>query len=98
MFNEHRIMCENQQPVLYLFTQPFDVNTTLVKGIFEHLHEDVLLDWASDYLDAFNINFVGNLVKIVSGFTIVRNLEFSLQLKKSCPLKESKVLHFKKTP
>jgi len=90
-------MCENQQPVLYLFTQPFDVSTTLVKGIFEHLHEEVLLDWAYDYLDTFGISFVGNLVKIVSGLTIVRNLEFSLQVKKNCPIEKSKILHFRKS-
>lgn len=97
MFNEYKIMCEKGQPVLYLFTQPFDVHTTLVKGIFEHLHEDVLLDWTYDYLDTCNISFVGNLVKVVSGLTIVRNLEISLQMKKDCHLNKSKILHFKKT-
>jgi hypothetical protein len=90
-------MYENQQPVLYLFTYPFDVNTTLVKGIFEHLHEEVILDWTYDYLDTFGINFVGNLVKIVSGLTIVRNLEFSLQTKQNGPIKKSKILHFRKS-
>lgn len=96
MFNEYKIMCEKGQPVLYLFTQTFDVNSTLVKGIFEHLHEDVLLDWTYDYLDTFDISFVGNLVKVVSGFTIVRNLELSLQMKKDCPSKKAKILPFKK--
>jgi len=89
-------MCERGQPVLYLFTQPFDANATLVKGIFEHLHEDVLLDWAYDYLNAVDISFVGNLIKVVSGFTIIRRLELSLQMKKNCPIEKSKILNFKK--
>lgn len=95
MFNEYKIVCEKGQPVLYLFTQQFDANTTLVKGIFEHLHEDVLLDWTYDYLDTFDISFVGNLVKVVSGFTIVRNLELSLQIKKASPIEKSNILAFK---
>lgn len=96
MFNEHRITCESGQPVLYLFTQPFDVNTTLIKGIFEHLHEEVILDWAYDYLDTFNISFVGSLIKIVSGLTIVRNLESSFLMKKNVPIEPSKLLPFKR--
>ena len=96
MFNEHKIMCESGQPVLYLFTQSFDVNTTLVKGIFKHLHEDVILDWAYDYLNTFNINFVGNLIKVVSDLTIVRSIKLSLEVERKYPIEKSKILLFKK--
>jgi len=94
MFTEHRITCENNQSVLYLFTQPFDASMNLVKGIFEHLHEDVLLDWADDYLDAYDISFVGDIIRVVAGSTIVRDLTFPLYMKKNAPIPETKVLDF----
>ena len=94
MFNEHKITCENRQSVLYLFTQPFDTNMILVKGIFEHLHDDVLLDWADDYLDSHNVSFVGDIVKIVAGSIIVRELKFPTYMKKNTPVPEAKVLNF----
>ena len=94
MFNEHKITCENSQSVLYLFTQPFDASMNLVKGIFEHLHEDVLLDWADDYLETYNVSFVGDIVRIVAGSTIVRDLKFPIYMKKSTPVAETKVLNF----
>ena len=94
MFNEHKITCENNQSVLYLFTQPFDASMTLVKGIFEHLHEDVLLDWADDYLDTYDISFVGDIIRVVAGSTIVRDLDFPLYMKKNTPIPKAKVLNF----
>jgi len=94
MFSEHKIMCENNQSVLYLFTQPFDASMALVKGIFEHLHEDVLLDWADDYLDAYDVSFVGDVIRVVAGSTIVRDLSFPLYMKKSIAIPEAKVLDF----
>ena len=94
MFNEHKITCENNQSVLYLFTQPFDASIGLVKGIFEHLHEDVLLDWADDYLNAYNISFVGDLVRVVAGSTIVRDLEFPFYMRKNIPTPSTKILSF----
>ena len=94
MFNEHKITCENNQSVLYLFTQPFDASMTLVKGIFEHLHEDVLLDWADDYLDMHNISFVGDIIRVVAGSTIVRDLKFPYYMKKNIPIPKTKVLNF----
>jgi len=96
LFNEHKITYENSQSVLYLFTQSFDASLTLVKGIFQHLHEDVLLDWADDYLDLHDINFVGDLIRVVAGSTIVRDLEFPLYMKKeSMPMTvSSKILKF----
>lgn len=87
-------MCENNQSVLYLFTQPFDGSMNLVKGIFEHLHEDVLLDWAEDYLEMHHVSFFGDLIKIVAGFTIVRNLTFPLYMKNAVPTTEGKILKF----
>ena len=75
MFVDHKIICESKKPVLYLFTSSFDASTTLVKGIFEHLHEDVLIDWAQDYLIYAKVSFVGSLIKVVAGSTIVRILE-----------------------
>jgi len=94
MFNEHKITYENSQSVLYLFTQPFDASMNLVKGIFEHLHEDVLLDWADDYLNSYDVSFVGDIIRIVAGSTIVRDLNFPLYMKKSTPVSNSKVLNF----
>jgi len=94
MFNGHKITCENRQSVLYLFTQPFDCNVHLVKGIFEHIHEDVLLDWTDDYLDTYNISFVGDIVKIVADSTIVRSLNFPMYLKKITPISQAKILKF----
>ena len=94
MFNDHKITCENSQSVLYLFTQPFDTSMKLVKGIFEHLHEDVLLDWADDYITAHNISFGGDVVRVVAGSTIVRDLKFPLYMKKNTPIYETKVLNF----
>jgi len=96
MFNGHKITCESGQSVLYLFTQPLDASATLVKGIFEHLHEDVLLDWAYNYLEAFDISFVGSLIKVVSNLTVVRNLECALEFKKESPFEEAKVLQFRR--
>ena len=96
MFNEHKITCENRQSVLYLFAQSFDTNTILVKGIFEHFHEDVLLDWADDYLDSHNVSFVGDIVKIVASSIIVRELKFPTYMKKLIPLAPNKVIEFKK--
>jgi len=93
MFNEHKITCENSQSVLYLFTQPFDANMSLVKGIFEHLHEDVLLDWADEYLDAYDVAFVGDLIRVVSGSTIVRDLQYPMYMKKTAPIAENKILN-----
>ena len=95
MFNDHKITCENRESVLYLFTQPFDASMSLIKGIFEHLHEDVLLDWADDYLDTYDVSFGGDVIRVVAGSTIVRNLRFPLYMKKSIPLPTSKVLNFK---
>ena len=95
MFNEHKITRENNQSVLYLFTQSFDASINLIKGIFEHLHEDVLLDWADDYLDTFDIAFHGDLIKVVAGSTIVRNLKFPLYMKTPAPISRNKVLNFK---
>jgi len=94
MFNDHKITCENSQSVLYLFTQPFDASMNLVKGIFEHLHEDVLLDWADDYLNAYDISFTGDIIRIVTGSTIIRTLSFPLYMKRSAPVSDSKVLDF----
>jgi|GEM_PF-1126222 len=94
MFNEHKITCENNQSVLYLFTQPFDASINLIKGIFEHLHEDVLLDWADDYLNIHDVSFVGDIIRIVAGSTIIRDLNFPLYMKKSTPISDSKVLNF----
>jgi len=94
MFNEHKITCENRQSVLYLFAQPFDTSINLVKGIFEHLHEDVLLDWTNNYLDAYNVLFVGDIVRIVAGSTIVRDLNFPLYMKRNTPIPKTKVLNF----
>ena len=94
MFNEHKIACENRQSVLYLFTQPFDTSMNLVKGIFEHLHEDVLLDWADDYLDTNNISFCGDIIRVVAGSTIVRDLNFPLYMKKNTPIPKAKILNF----
>lgn len=94
MFNEHKITCENNQSVLYLFTQPFDASMSLIKGIFEHLHEDVLLDWADDYLDTYDVAFHGDMIRVVAGSTIVRNLKFPLYMKTQAPILRSKVLNF----
>jgi len=94
MFNEHKITCENNQSVLYLFTQPFDANMNLIKEIFEHLHEDVLLDWTDDYLDSYHLSFSGDIVRVVVGATIVRNLSFPFYMKKYTPIAETKVLNF----
>jgi len=66
----------------------------LVKGIFEHLHEDVLLDWVDDYLDSHNVSFSGDIIKIVVGSTIVRDLNFPLYMKKNTPVRKTKVLNF----
>ena len=94
MFNEHKITCENSQSVLYLFTQPFDNNINLVKGIFEHIHEDVLLDWADDYLDVCKISFNGDVIRIVVGSTIVRELTFPFYMKKKTPIPKDNILKF----
>jgi len=94
MFNEHKITCENSQSVLYLFTQPFDTSMNLVKGIFEHLHEDVLLDWADDYLDTHDISFGGDIIRVLAGSTIVRDLNFPLYMKKNTPIPKTKILNF----
>ena len=95
MFNEHKITCENSQSVLYLFTQQFDTNMNLVRGIFEHIHEDVLLDWADDYIDIHNISFSGDIIKVVVGSTIVRDLNFPLYMKKRTSIPKTNVLNFK---
>jgi len=96
LFNEHKITYENNQSVLYLFTQSFDASLNLIKGIFQHLHEDVLLDWADDYLDLHDITFVGDLIRVVAGATIVRDLEFPLYMRRdNSPLvTSSKILKF----
>jgi len=94
MFNEHKITCENRQSVLYLFTQPFDGSMNLIKGIFEHLHEDVLLDWADDYLDTYDVSFVGDVIRVVVDSTIVRSLKFPRYMKKNIPIPETKILNF----
>jgi len=94
MFNEHKITRENSQSVLYLFAQPFDASMSLVKGVFEHLHEDVLLDWADDYIDAYDLTFGGDLIRVVAGSTIVRDLPFPAYMKKNRPIAKSKVLKF----
>ena len=94
MFNEHKITCENSQSVLYLFTQPFDASMSLVRGIFEHLHEDVLLDWADDYLHTYDVSFGGDIIKVVAGSTIVRDLNFPFYMKRNTPTPETKVLNF----
>ena len=95
MFNEHKITFENSQSVLYLFTQSFDTNLNLIKNIFANLHEDVLLDWTDDYLDLYDIPFNGELVRIVAGSTIVRDLNFPLYMKRIIePKMGGKVLKF----
>ena len=94
MFSEHKITCENRESVLYLFTQPFDASLNLIKGIFEYLHEDVLLDWADDYLDTYDVSFSGDIIRVVAGSTIVRDLRFPLYMKKNVPIPETKVLNF----
>lgn len=95
MFNNHKITNENSQSVLYLFTQPIDASLNLVKGIFNHLHEDVLLDWTDDYLDANDVSFVGDLVRVVAGSTIVRDLEFPIYMKRCItPVSSAKILPF----
>ena len=81
LFNEHKITYENSQSVLYLFTQSFDANLNLIKGIFQHLHEDVLLDWTDDYIDLHDITFFGDIVRVVAESTIVRDLEFPAYMK-----------------
>jgi len=93
MFNEHKITCENNKSVMYLFTQPFDASISLVKEIFQHLHEDVLLDWTDDYLDKTGILFTGDLIKIVAGQTIVKDLAFPKYMKHYAPPPESKVIN-----
>ena len=95
MFNEHKITYENSQSVLYLFTQSFDTNLNLIKGIFSNLHEDVLLDWTDDYLDLHDIPFAGELVRIVAGSTIVRDFPFPFYMKKEYePKRNGKILKF----
>jgi len=81
LFNKHKITYENSQSVLYLFTQSFDADLNLIRGIFQHLHEDVLLDWTDDYIAQYDITFVGDLIRVVAGTTIVRDLEFPLYMK-----------------
>lgn len=95
MFNGHKIACESGQPVLYLFTQPLDVDTSLVKGIFEHLHEEVLLDWIRNYMETFNVCFVGNWIKVVSHLTIIRDLKCPFALKNATPIETNKILPFR---
>jgi len=94
MFNEHKITSENSKSVLYLFTQPFDASMSLVKSIFEHLHEDVLLDWTDDYLERYNVSFMGDLIRVVAGSTIVRDLTFPTYMKEHIPPTGKKVLNF----
>lgn len=94
MFVEHKIIWENRQNVLYLFAQPFDANINFVKGIFEHLHEDVLLDWTNDYLDVYDVLFRGNLIKIVSGQTIICELEYPPYMREIILVAENKVIQF----
>ena len=92
MFSEHKITYENKQHVLYLFIQQIECSVNLVKDIFEYLHEDVLLDWSYDYLDTQDVSFRGNHVKIVSGSTIVRDLEFPFYMRKVVPVSEGKII------
>jgi len=95
MFVDHKIVCENKEPVLYLFAQSIDASITLVKGIFEHLHEEVLIDWAQDYLIYSEVSFVGSLIKVVAGSTIVRNLELPVVIKRRANLPPGKLIPFK---
>jgi len=95
MFVDHKIVCENKEPVLYLFAQSIDASITLVKGIFEHLHEEILIDWAQDYLIDLDVSFVGSLIKVVAGSTIVRDLEFPFTMKKATGLSPGKIIPFK---
>ena len=97
LFNEHKIVSENGKSVLYLFTQSFDANLTLIKGIFQHLHNDVLLDWVDDYLDLYDINFLGDLIRIVAESTIVRDLDFPFYMRRAMPtpVANRKILEFR---
>lgn len=95
MFIEHKITFEKGENVLYLYTQPFDVNTDIVKGIFEHLHEDVLWDWTKDYLDENNLLFRGKQIKIVTEKFIVRELEFPKHLRKLTRPSKRKIITLK---
>jgi len=96
MFVDHKIVCENKEPVLYLFAQSIDASIVLVKGIFEHLHEEVLIDWAQDYLMDLDISFVGSLIKVVAGSTIVRHLELPFVMKRESHLQPGKLIPFKR--
>ena len=75
MFNHHKILCENKSPILYLFACQLDANVDLIRDIFGHIHDEILLDWAYDYLGSNGVSFGGNKVKIVCGETIVRILD-----------------------
>ena len=94
MFNQHHIAWENEESVLYLFVPPIEGSSVLAENIFAHIHEDVLYDWAQDYLIFSDSSFFGKRINIVSGHRIIRKINRAVEVKSSRADHAGKVIPF----
>jgi len=73
MFQQHKIVCENKEIIIYLFLYELDLDLATMKNIFYQLSATSLEKHVFDYFDQNCIKFLGQHIKIVYHSTIIKD-------------------------